>query len=163
MLKKERGYSSELAVPRLVKIVVNTGIGRRDEKEREAIIRQFQMIVGQKVVPRPARTSIAAFKTRIGLIIGLSATLRGKRMYDFLERLIYVAIPRLRDFRGIDPKSVDAQGNLTVGFKEHTVFPEMIGEDAKPVFGFEVTLVANARTRDEALALYRAIGIPFQK
>ena len=162
-LKKEFGYSSELAVPRLKKIVVNTGVGRRDEKEREAIAKQFERIVGQKVVPRAARKAIATFKTRIGLIIGLSATLRGQRMYDFLERLIFVAIPRLRDFRGLDPKSIDSEGNLTLGFKEHNVFPEMIGEDAKPSFGFEITFVTNAHSRKEAEALFRELGIPFQK
>ncbi|MBI1957362.1 MAG: 50S ribosomal protein L5 [Candidatus Niyogibacteria bacterium] len=162
-LKRELGVTSERAVPRLVKIAVNTGIGRRDEKEREAIASQLELIVGQKVVPKKARKSIAAFKTRAGLIIGLGVTLRRARMYDFLERLIRVAIPRLRDFRGIDPKVVDKQGNLTLGFKEHSVFPEMIGEDAKPSFGLEVTLVTNARSRDDAIAFWRAIGIPFKK
>src|SRR3989344_3842705 len=118
-LQKERGYPNVFAVPRLVKISINTGVGRRDEKEREAIVRQLEWIVGQKVAPKKARKAIASFKTRIGLVVGAGATLRGRRMYDFLERLIFVAIPRLRDFRGIDSESVDAGGNLTLGFREH--------------------------------------------
>ncbi|MBI2038726.1 MAG: 50S ribosomal protein L5 [Candidatus Niyogibacteria bacterium] len=162
-LKRELSKTSVLAVPRLTKIVVNTGVGRRDEKEREAIARALGLIVGQKVAPKKARKSIAAFKTRIGLVIGFGTVLRRARMYDFLERLIRVAIPRLRDFRGIDPRSIDESGNLTLGFKEHSVFPEMIGEDAKPAFGFEITLVTNARTRHDAEALFRALGIPFKK
>ena len=162
-LKKERGYSSTMAVPRLIKIVVNTGIGRRDEKEREGIKRQFEQIVGQRVVPKKALKAIATFKTRVGSVIGFAATLRGARMYDFLERLIHVAIPRVRDFRGLDPESIDARGSLTIGVREHSVFPEMVGEDAKPAFGFEVTLVTSARSREEALVFFRALGIPFKK
>ena len=162
-LKRERGYSSELAVPRLIKIVVNAGVGRRDEKEREAIARQLELILGQKIVPKKARKSIAEFKTRLGSVVGLGATLRGRRMYDFMERLVNVAIPRLRDFRGIDPKSIDAEGNLTLGLREHSVFPEMINEDAKPVFGFEVTFVTNAKSRSDAQAVLSSLGVPFKK
>ena len=162
-LKKELGVKHDIALPRLLKIVVNTGVGRKEEKDIEAVSKHFEMISGQKCVPRKAKKSIATFKTRTGMTVGLSCTLRGARMYDFLERLISVAMPRLRDFRGIDSGSVDRSGNLTIGFKEHIVFPEIIGEDIKVPFGFEVTLVTNAKSRDEALILFKALGMPFSK
>ena len=146
---------------KLIKIVVNAGVGRRDEKEREIIVRHLELITGQKCVLRKARKSIATFKTRQGMVIGLSCTLRGRRMRDFLERMINVALARLRDFRGIDHESVDSSGNLTLGFKEHIVFPEIAGEDIKAPFGFEVTLVVNAKTRDSASAFYKSLGVPF--
>lgn len=148
---------------KLVKIVINTGVGRREPKDIELIQKHLELITGQKCVPRKARKSISTFKTRKGQTVGLSCTLRGKRMRDFLERFLKVALPRLRDFRGIDPKSVDSSGNLTFGFKEHIVFPEIVGEDIKAPFGFEVTLVTNAKSREEAMALFKALGIPFKK
>jgi len=121
------------------------------------------MIIGQKTSPRPARISIASFKSRQGMIIGYAATLRGKRMYDFLSRLINVAMPRSRDFRGIPETSVDSSGNLTIGIREHIAFPEIIGEDVKTIFGLEATLVSNAKSREEALEFYRDLGVPFKK
>jgi large subunit ribosomal protein L5 len=161
---KAHGHTSPLAVPRLLKIVINTGVGRlRDDKEREVVEKYISMIAGQKAQGRPAKKSIASFKSREGMIIGYSVTLRGQRMYDFLSRLIDVALPRSRDFRGIEEKSVDQFGNLSIGIREHIAFPEIIGEDVKQIFGLEVTLVTSAKNRDEAIELYRELGIPLKK
>jgi large subunit ribosomal protein L5 len=162
-IMKRHGYTSPLRVPRLVKILVNIGIGRiKDEKEREFINQQLALLTGQKPALRPARKSIASFKIRKGMPSGLMVTLRGKRMYDFLSRLVCVALPRSRDFRGIEESSVDVSGNLTIGMKEHIAFPEVIGEDVKTIFGLEATLVTNAKTREEALEMYRLLGIPLK-
>lgn len=162
-IMKRHGYTSRLRVPRLTKIAVNIGIGRiKDEKEREFIAGQLAFLTGQKPMLRPARKSIAAFKVREGMPSGLMVTLRGRRMYDFLLRLIGAALPRSRDFRGIEESSVDKSGNLTIAMKEHIAFPEIIGEDVKTIFGLEVTIVTNARTRDEALEMYRLLGIPLK-
>jgi len=159
------GYKTPMAVPKILKVVVNSGIGKLREKKDvvEALERHLTLIVGQKLSPRPARLAVASYKTRKGMIIGYKATLRGNRMYDFLERLISLAIPRTRDFRGITVKSVDQNGNLTIGIKEHIVFPEMIGEDVRTIFGFEVTVVTNSKTRNEALELFKLLGFPLQK
>ena len=162
-LAKELGLKNELASPHLVKIVLNTGTGRREAKDIELIQKQLELIAGQKCVSREAKKSIASFKTRKGMAVGLSCTLRGGRMYDFLSRLVNISLARLRDFRGLDPKIVDSSGNLTIGFKEHIVFPEIAGEDVKTPFGLEVTLVVKSRLRDQALAFYRALGLPFKK
>ena len=164
-MQKEFGYTTHMAVPRLQKIVVNIGVGKLREKKDavETVERHLALIVGQKLIARPAKKAIASFKTRTGMVIGYQATLRGTRMYNFLDRMINFAIPRMRDFRGIPIRSVDHGGNLTLGFKEHIVFPEMIGEDVKTIFGFEVTLVTNAKTRNEAIVLFRLLGIPFEK
>lgn len=163
-MMKERGYSSPLAVPRLIKIVLNTGVGRlKDDKEKETVKKYLSMISGQEVHARPAKKSIASFKSREGMTIGYSVTLRGERMYDFLTRLIDVALPRSRDFRGIQETSVDEFGNLSIGIREHIAFPEIIGEDVKTIFGLEATLVTNAKNKEEALELYRKLGIPFRR
>ncbi len=163
-LMKRRNHSSPLAVPKIMKITVNTGVGRvKEDKDREAIAKNLALITGQKLVARLAKKAIASFKTREGMTIGYSATLRGKRMYDFLTRLISVALARTRDFRGLSEKSVDEKGNMTIGIREHIVFPEIIGEDVKNIFGLSVTLTTRARSRDEALEMYKLLGIPFQK
>ena len=156
-------YKNPMAVPKIEKVVVNVGVGRiRDEKVHDIIQKSLSLIVGQKIAPRPAKLAISAFKTRQGLIIGYAATLRGKRMYDFLERLIHVALPRQRDFQGITEKSFDGKGNLTLGIKEHIVFPEMIGEDVRSIFGFEVTVVTSGRSRKESIALLKHLGFPIK-
>ena len=129
---------------RLIKIVINTGIGRKDEKEIESIRRHLELISGQKCVSGRARKSIASFKTRKGMTLGLICTLRGRRMLDFLNKLINITLARIRDFRGIPEKSVDLSGNLTIGFKEHIVFSEIASEEVKWPFGVEVTLVTIA-------------------
>lgn len=164
-MQKEFGYKSVMAVPRIEKVVVNIGIGKLREKKDavEAVEKQLALIVGQKLLPRPVKKAIASFKTRIGMVVGYKATLRGQRKFDFLDRMVHFAIPRTRDFRGISLSSIDHAGNLTLGFKEHIVFPEMIGEDVKNIFSFEATIVTNAKKREEAIALFRLLGFPLQK
>ena len=153
-----------LAMPRLVKITVNTGVGRiRDAKPREEIVRDFALIVGQKPLPTLAKKSIAAFKTREGMVIGYKATLRGTRMRDFFDRLIHIAFPRTRDFRGIKEEALDERGNLTIGISEHVVFPEVDTEHSFTPFGFEISMTTTAKTREEALTFFRSLGVPFQK
>lgn len=162
-MREKFSYNNSMAVPKIVKVVVNCGVGRfRDQKEQEEIQKFLTLITGQKPSPRPAKQAIAAFKTRKGLIIGYRVTLRGKRMYDFLSRVIDIALPRTRDFKGIEAKSFDARGNLTIGIKEHIVFPEIIGEDYRFLFGLEVTVVTDAKKREEGIALLRLMGFPIQ-
>lgn len=162
-LMKEFKKRTPMAVPRIKKVVVNIGVGRiRDEKVQEQVRGVLSLITGQKPSPRPAKVAIASFKTRKGLIIGYTVTLRKKRMYDFLERLINATLPRTRDFRGLDEKSFDQKGNLTLGIKEHIVFPEMAAEDVRHIFGLEVTVVTTARKRVEGIALLRAMGFPIK-
>lgn len=164
-LMKKYGHKTPMAVPRIQKIVLNVGTGRmRDKKDAvETVERHLALITGQRAFPRPVKKAIASFKTRIGMIVGYQVTLRGTRMMDFLERLIRFAIARTRDFRGISLSSVDRGGNLTLGVKEHIVFPEMIGEDVKNIFGLEVTICTNAKTREEAMDFFRLLGFPLQK
>jgi len=163
-MKEEFGYSNDLAVPKIEKVVVNTGIGRavRDEKLREEIVHHLALITGQKPAFRPARKSIAGFKIREGMIVGLKVTLRGKRMYDFLERLIKIALPRSRDFRGIPEKCIDKNGNLNVGIKEQIIFPEISAESAKNIFGLEINVVTTAKTHQEGVALFKYLGFPIK-
>ncbi|MDP3772539.1 MAG: 50S ribosomal protein L5 [bacterium] len=157
------GYKNTMAVPRIVKIVVNTGVGRlREDHQRTEIQKYLALLTGQRAAARPTKKAIASFKTREGLVVGYQVTLRGKRMYDFLTRLADGALPRTRDFKGIALRAVDAQGNLTLGIKEHIIFPEMIGEDYKLIFGFEATVVTSAHTRAEGIALLRLMGLPLQ-
>ena len=157
------GYKNVMSVPKIEKVVVNVGVGKfRDEKQLEEIRKYLALITGQKPSPRPAKQAIASFKTRRGLIVGYQVTLRGKRMYDFISRLINLALPRTRDFRGIEEKSFDSKGNLTIGIKEHIVFPEMIGEDYHFLFGFEVTVVTTAKRREGGVELLRLVGFPIQ-
>lgn len=163
-MREKFGYRNVMAVPKIGKAVVNVGVGRlREEKQHEAVRRALQLITGQRPSPRPAKKATAAFKTRRGLIVGYRVTLRGLRMWDFLTRLIAAAIPRQRDFRGIAQTSFDAGGNLTIGFREHIVFPEMIGEDVPFIFGLEVTVVTSARKREEAVALLTLLGFPVKE
>jgi large subunit ribosomal protein L5 len=164
LFKKESGSASVFAAPRIQKVVVNIGTGRvKDSKETEEIIKNLKLITGQVPEGRPARISIASFKSRKGSIIGYRITLRGKRMYDFLERLVYVAIPRMRDFRGLSKSAIDEHGNLHVGIHEHIIFPEMIGEDIRKIFSFQVSIVTNAKTKERAELLFRSLGFPLAK
>jgi large subunit ribosomal protein L5 len=163
-LKKRFGYPNVMAIPKIEKVVVHVGVGRmRDEKQQAEVQKYLMLITGQKSAPRPAKKAIASFKTRKGLIIGYQVTLRGKRMYDFLSRLVDVGLPRTRDFRGIDEKSFDQKGNLTIGIKEHIIFPEMMGEDYHLLFGFEVTVVTTASKREEGVELLKLMGFPLSK
>lgn len=155
------GYTSPMQGPRIQKVVVSTGVGKkRDKKQIELITDRLMKITGQKPSARPAKISIASFKVREGDTVGLQVTLRGARMFDFLDKIIHIALPRTRDFRGISPKAIDDMGNITVGIKEHTIFPETSDEDLKDVFGFAVTIVTTAKTKAEAEAFFRHIGMP---
>ncbi len=162
-MRKAFGYENAMAVPRIEKVVVNCGVGRfHEEKEKQEIEKFLTLITGQKPAPRPAKKAIAAFKTRKGLIIGYQVTLRGGRMYDFLMRLVNITLPRVRDFQGLSLRSVDPKGNLTIGIKENIVFPEMIGEDYRFLFGLEVTVVTSADRREEGSELLKLMGFPLK-
>lgn len=162
-LRERFGYKNIMAAPKIEKVVINIGVGRmRDEKDRSEAEKYAALIVGQKLSARPAKKAIAAFKTRQGLVVGFRATLRGRRMQDFLQRLIAVALPRTRDFRGLEEDSFDGKGNLTIGIREHIVFPEMIGEDYRVLFGMEVTVVTTAKRRAEGIVLLRMMGFPIR-
>ncbi|OGG78172.1 50S ribosomal protein L5 [Candidatus Kaiserbacteria bacterium RIFCSPLOWO2_01_FULL_52_12b] len=155
------GYTSPMQSPRIMKIIVSSGVGKkRDKKQLELIEDRLAKITGQKAASRGARLSIASFKVREGDTVGLQVTLRGARMYDFLDKLIHIALPRTRDFRGISPKAIDDMGNITIGIKEHTIFPETSDEDLKDVFGFAVTIVTTSHTKAEAEAFFRHLGLP---
>ena len=159
-------YKNKMAAPRMKKIVLNTGTGtaiKKDKNKNEAITERLAKITGQKPSLRGSKQSVASFKVRQGDPIGVIATLRGARMYAFLEKLINVALPRTKDFRGINPKAVDNIGNLTIGIKEHTIFPETADEDIKDVFGLAVTLVSTAKNQKEGKAFFELLGIPFKK
>ncbi len=164
LFQKEFGEKSVMAVPRIERVTVNMGIGRlKDEKERDEARKFLELATAQKPQARPARVAIASFKTRQGSLVGLRTTLRGQRMWDFLERLIYVAIPRTRDFRGFPKSVVDEHGNLNIGIREHIVFPEMIGEDVRRMYSLQINVTTNARTRERAEALFTSLGFPFAK
>ncbi len=163
-MREKFGYKNAMAVPKIYKVVINVGIGKlKDDKEREEVKKFLKLVSGQESSPRPAKKAIAAFKTREGLIIGYQATLHGKRMNDFISRLVNIALPRTRDFRGIEVSAFDSRGNLTIGIKEHIVFPEMIGEDYRLLFGFEATIVTSAKKREEGIELLRLLGFPIKK
>lgn len=163
-LKDALGYSNPMQAPRIEKVVVSTGVGKiSDKKQRELIQDRLSKITGQQVSARPAKKSIASFKLREGDIIGYQVTLRGERMNDFLYRLIHVALPQTRDFRGLRTTAIDEMGNYTIGIKEHTIFPETADEELKDVFGLSISIVTSASTTEEAEALLRHIGLPLQK
>lgn len=170
-MMKKFGYKNIFQVPKIEKVVVNTGFGRyvsgktREEQKKieDFILRDLSLITGQKPALRKARKSIASFKLRKGMTIGAVCTLRRERMYDFLDRLIHIALPRTRDFKGIPLKSIDKEGNLTIGIKEHIVFPEVSPEKAKFIFGLEITIVTTAKNRKEAQELFKLLGFPLKE
>lgn len=164
-MEKEFGFRNAMLVPRLSKVVINVGFGHHvKEKEFMASVEKgLTKISGQKPVLTAAKKSISAFKIREGLIIGGKVTLRGQRMYDFVDKLVNITFPRVRDFRGISDKAVDKSGNLTVGFKEYTSFPEIKMEEVDNVFGLEVCLTTTAKDRKTGLELFRLFGFPFKK
>ena len=153
-----------MASPKIEKVIINIGLGRalKDEKFLEIALRDIALITGQKPKTTLAKKSIANFKIREGMVIGAVSTLRGQKMRDFVTRLVKIALPRTRDFRGIDAKSIDKSGNLTIGVKEHIVFPEIKGEEVRKIFGFEITIVVKAKNKEEALALYKTLGFPIK-
>lgn len=154
---------------KLEKIVINSGIGHLsttpnfEEKVLPEIVKDLAAITGQRPAPRSAKQSISGFRLRQGTTVGLKVTLRGKRMMDFLNKLDSVVLPRLRDFRGINLKNIDTGGNLSIGLREHVVFPEIAPEHTKVNFGIQVTVVPKEKSRTEAIGLYRELGIPLQK
>lgn len=163
-LKGDFGYTNAMQAPKVVKVVISTGVGKVKDKNKIALIEdRLAKITGQRAAPRGAKKSIAAFKMRQGDVVGYQVTLRGKRKYDFLEKLVHVALPRTRDFRGLKSSAIDEMGNLTIGIKEHTIFPETADEDLRDVFGFAVTLVSTAKNKKEAEAFFRHLGFPLQK
>lgn len=163
-LKESFGYKNKMQAPRLVKVVVSVGTGsQKDKKKAELIVDRLQKITGQKPIARGAKKAIANFKTRIGDIIGFQITMRGGRMYSFLDKFLNVSLPRTKDFRGLDRKAVDDIGNITIGIKEHTIFPETTDEDIKDVFGLAITIVSTAKTKKEGEAFFSLVGVPFRK
>jgi large subunit ribosomal protein L5 len=162
-LKGEFKYKNRLQAPRLQKVIISTGVGKiKDKNKIEVIQDRLAKITGQKAAARGAKKSIATFKVRQGDVVGYQVTLRGARMYDFLDKLIHIAFPRTRDFRGISAKGIDSLGNMTVGIKEHTIFPETSDEDLKDVFGLAVTVVTSAKGKKEAEAFFRHLKFPLQ-
>ena len=161
---KDLGYKNPMQVPHLLKVVVSAGVGSfKDKKKHEVVSDRLSKITGQKAAPRGAKKSIATFKTRTGDIIGYQVTLRGKRMHGFLEKFINIAIPRTKDFRGIPLSAIDSMGNLTVGVKEHTIFPEASDEELKDVFGMGVTVVSTAGNQKSGEAYFKHLGFPFKR
>jgi large subunit ribosomal protein L5 len=159
------GYSSPMQAPKLTKITVNMGVGeaKQDAKMLEAAKGQLAQIAGQQPNVRRARKSVAAFKLREGMPVGLSVTLRGERAYEFLDRLTAIAIPRIRDFRGLSPRSFDGRGNYSVGVREQIIFPEIDYDNIDQVRGMDVTITTSAQTDAEAFALLDALGMPFAR
>jgi large subunit ribosomal protein L5 len=164
-LIKEFGYTNPMQVPRLDKVVLNMGVGEGvgDSKKVTAAAADLALIAGQKPVITKARKSIATFKLRENMAIGGKATLRRDRMYEFLDRLVNVALPRVRDFRGLNPKSFDGRGNFAMGIKEHIVFPEINYDQVDQIWGMDVIVCTTARTDDEARALLKALNFPFRQ
>ena len=164
-LVEQFGYENSLQVPRLDKVVINMGIGEgvADRKKVEAAAADLSLIAGQKAVITKARKSIATFKVREGQPIGCKVTLRKARMYDFIDRLVNIALPRVRDFRGLNPKSFDGRGNYALGIKEHIIFPEIDYDKTAEIWGMDVVVCTTAKTDDEARALLAAFNFPFRQ
>ncbi len=164
-LTKQFGYKNVMQVPVITKVVLNMGIGEavNDRKKVESAANDLSMIAGQKSVITKARKSIATFKLRDGQAIGAKVTLRKARMYDFIDRLVNIALPRVRDFRGLNPKSFDGRGNYTIGIKEHIIFPEIDYDKVAEVWGMDITICTTARSDDEARALLAAFNFPFRQ
>lgn len=162
-LKDTLGIGNRMETPRVEKIVLSAGVGKIIDKEQIALIEdRLAKIAGQKAAPRQAKKSIASFKVREGDIVGYQVTLRGSRRDAFLDKLINIALPRMRDFRGISTRAVDEMGNLTIGVREHTIFPETSDEELRNVFGLSVTLTTTATNKEEAIQYLKHIGIPFK-
>jgi large subunit ribosomal protein L5 len=162
-LKEELGLHSIMQVPRIEKITLNMGVGdaKNDAKQLDAAVEELTTIAGQRAQVRRARKSVAQFKIREGMPIGAKVTIRGARMYEFLDRLISIALPRIRDFRGLNPASFDGRGNYSLGVREQIIFPEINYDDIQQVRGLDVTITTSAETDDHARALLTAIGMPF--
>ena len=163
-LKEKLHLKNPMQAPRLVKVVLSVGTGKvSDKKKKESIGERLSRIAGQKVAMRAAKKSISTFKVREGDNIGFQATLRGDRMMNFLDKLIHIALPRTKDFRGIKPSAIDAMGNITIGIKEHTISPETADEDIKDVFSFAVTTVVTSKKKEATKEFLAYLGFPFSK
>ncbi len=164
-LKKEFGLKSPLAVPQVKKIVINAGVGKtlKDGKLLDVIIEDLRKITGQQPVKTVARKSVAGFKIRENQVVGVMVTLRGERMYDFLDKLVSISLPRVRDFRGLDPNGFDGQGNYHMGIKEQLVFPEISEEGMEHTFGFQVSIVTDAGNDEKGRELLTRMGLPFNQ
>ena len=164
-LMKKFGYASVMQVPKIEKIVINTGLGdiKDNQKSMQIIENELKLITGQKPIYRKATKSVANFKLRDGMPIGLKVTLRGKRMWDFYDKLVSIALPRVRDFRGVPDKAFDGRGNYSMGLKEQLIFPEIVYDQVEKIRGMDVCIVTTAKTDEEARELLRALGMPFKK
>lgn len=163
-LKEKLGYKNNLATPRIDKVIINAGLskGLKDATFIDTVESTLTRITGQRPVKTKAKKSISNFKIREGMVIGMKVTLRGKRMYDFLDKLINITLPRVRDFRGLEKESVDKNGNLTIGFREHISFPEVGSDEVERLHGLEVVINTTAKTREEGFELLKSLGFPFK-
>lgn len=163
-LKKDFGYVNAMQAPKILKVVISSGVGSiKDKKKVELVGNRLSSITGQKSALRTAKRSIASFKSREGDSVGFQVTLRGDKMWNFLEKLVNIALPRTKDFRGLSPKSVDAMGNYTIGVREHTIFPETTDEELKDVFGLAITVVTSVKNPKETIAFLHHLGFPLKK
>ena len=164
-LMKKFGYKSVMQVPKIEKIVINTGLGdiKDNQKSMQTIENELKQITGQKPIYRTATKTVANFKVREGMNIGLKVTLRGARMYDFYDKLVSIALPRVRDFRGVSDKAFDGRGNYALGLKEQLIFPGITYDQVEKIRGMDVCIVTTAQTDEEARELLRALGMPFKK
>lgn len=163
-LKPTYGYTNKMQAPKITKVVINVGTGSFKDKKKNALVAaRLAVITGQKPSERVAKQSIASFKLRQGDLVGYQVTLRGQRMVDFLNRLINIALPRTKDFRGLNPGAIDQMGNFTISIREHSIFPESPEEELKDIFGMAITVVTNTKSKDEAKALITHLGFPLKK
>ncbi len=165
VMMKNFGYRNRLAIPRVEKITINSGIGKiaKESEKVEEIFQSLGIISGQRPVKTKAKKAISGFKTRKGMEVGIKVTLRGKRMWNFIDRLVNTALPRVRDFQGISEKAIDASGNLNIGIHEHIVFPEIIPEKVKHIFSFQITVVTGAKNKEEGWEIFQSMGFPIKK
>ena len=163
-MKKQFKLKNNFEVPRITKVVVNVGVGKflNDSAKVEDIFKALEVITAQKPLKTKARKSIAGFKIREGLEVGMKVTMRGKRMWDFIERMVGAALPRVKDFHGIEEAAIDSEGNLNIGIKEHLIFPEILPEQVKNIFPFQATVVTTAKSKKEGIALFRILGFPIK-
>jgi len=164
-LKNKFGYKNNLAIPRIEKVVVNVGTGQglKDPKFNEVVEATLMRVTGQRPVKVAAKKSISNFKIRKGLIVGMVVTLRGKRRDDFIDKLVNITLPRVRDFRGLSLKSIDKHGNLNIGFREHIAFPEIKSDEVEKIHGVEISIITTAKTREEGIELLKLLGFPFRQ
>jgi len=164
-LMEKFGIKNKMAVPKILKVSVNIGVNSKKTEANymETLENTIKRITGQKPIRTKAKIAISAFKVKENMVVGMAVTLRGVKMYDFLDKLVNISIPRIRDFRGLDEKSVDKQGNLSIGFKEHVVFPEIHSDEIDRIHGLQVTITTNANNYNHGLELFRLLGFPFKK